>query len=454
MIRLLALALLLGLPAWVPVRGQDFQPLAYAPAPVDNPLKGFVPYDSIPDHDIFPHSLEWFYLPLASLMPAEHTFDWRPLEKHLDGIAGHGRQAALRIYLDFPGKESGIPQFLLEGGLATHRYDDRRNFGKSPSPDYEDPKLRAVLQEFIAAFGAKYDGDPRIGFITLGLLGHWGEWHTGSRPTWFASKAVQLEVMHGYLRAFHRTRLLVRYPAGTDDRWYADNQDLPLGYHDDSFAWATLPTGQAKDSWFFMDRMIKAGATDKWRTRPIGGEVRPEVWDTLWNDPTGAPKGQEYLPCVEATHATWMMNTGVFRAGLTGERRDRALEGARRLGYELQVAAAAIAVGPAALTVKARVINRGVAPFYYAWPIQLGLADATGKIRAAWHTDWDLTRIEPGAAPVEFAGTVPRPALPPGVYQVVVCAPNPLPNGHPLRFANAAQDQAVPGWLTLGSVRL
>lgn len=36
-----------------------------------------------------------------------------------------------------------------------------------------------------------------------------------------------------------------------------------------------------------------------------------------------------------------------------------------------------------------------------------------------------------------------------GIMEVL----NPMPSGPPLRFANATQDEARAGWLTLGSVR-
>lgn len=431
---------------------QDFHPLTYAPAPVDNPLKGFVPYDTSPDQANFPHSLEWFYIPLAALMPAENTFDWQPLEKHLIAIAARGHQAVMRVYVDYPGTIPGTPRFLLEAGVTARAYDGRKNAGMSVSPDYEDPRLRRAFADFIAAFGARYDGDPRLGFITVGLLGYWGEWHTSDHREWFASKAVQREVMDAYLRAFHRTRLLLRYPAGADDPYYADNHALPMGYHDDSFAWATMPTGEPK-SWFFVDRMTRAAALDKWRTQPIGGEVRPEVWDTLWDDPTGAPKGQEYGPCVESTHATWLMNSGVFRNKLDGARRDRALAGARRLGYELHVSAAALAIEPdGSLRVRIQLRNTGVAPFYYAWPVELALVDANGSLVARWRTNWDLTHVLPGFDPVEFDSRL-KPSFPAGEQRVLLRVVNPLPQGLPLRFANQAQDGALAGWLTLGSIR-
>jgi hypothetical protein len=70
------------------------------------------------------------------------------------------------------------------------------------TPDYEDPRLRAALTNFIHALGRRYDGDPRLGFLGLGLLGTWGEWHNHPHTEWFASKTVQREVMDAYEAAF------------------------------------------------------------------------------------------------------------------------------------------------------------------------------------------------------------------------------------------------------------
>jgi len=436
-----------------PAHAQEFHPLAYAPAPVDNPLKGFVPYDNAPGKANFPYSLEWFYIPLSNLMSADKTFNWAPMERHFAAIAARGHQAVMRVYLDYPGQTPGIPKFLLDEGLKTQTYDGRKNNGKSLTPDYEDPRLRTALKDFIAAFGAKYDGDPRIGFITIGLLGYWGEWHTSDFPERFASKTVQTEVMDAYANAFHKTKLLVRYPAGPSDSYYADNHAQPMGYHDDSFSWDTLPVDKKTNS-YFMGKMQLADAMDRWKTQPIGGEVRPEIFDTLFDDPTGAPKGQEFGPCLEATHATWLMNSGVFRTKFEGAKLDRALAGARRMGYELMVTAAALTVKKdGGLDVKIKIRNAGVAPFYYSWPVEIGLLDSTGKVATTWRTDWDLTGILPGPDSIALDFTQAKLALPTGEYQVVMRAVNPLPNGVPLRFANQTQDANTPGWLSLGQVQ-
>ena len=104
--------------------------------------------------------------------------------------------------------------------------------------------------------------------------------------------------MDAFENSFGKTKVLMRYPAGDDQATYASNKLRPFGYHDDSFAWATLATGKAEDEWFF-ESILKAAspaAIDKWKTQPIGGEIRPEVWGTVFDVPGSAvPLGASRL---------------------------------------------------------------------------------------------------------------------------------------------------------------
>lgn len=430
--------------------------LAFAPAPPDNPLKGFVAYPG-PRSD-FPHSLVWNYISLRSLMTGPTNFQWEVLERELAAASRQGRQFIPRFHLDFPGTPIAIPQFLIDAGVKVRTWTNTNTQPWPPTvsytPDYQDARLRSALTNFIHALSARYDGDPRLAFLPMGLLGTWGEWHNSPRDEWFASKTVQREVMDAYQLAFKTTRILARYPAGPSDFTYASNHQRPLGYHDDSFAWATMETGRPGDEWFFRSRLLHAGAAEKWRDHPIGGEVRPEVWACLWDTPTCAPAGQEFVRCATNIHASWLANDGVFSRNLTGDRLQQALAGARLLGYEFQVTRAII--GDAFVGVPFRVeltlTNSGIAPFYYPWPLELAALHTNGAPAETWAMAQRLTGLLPAAPAVTWTHEVPKLNLAAGRYRLAMRVVHPLTNGLSLRFANASQDQHRRGWLTLGEL--
>lgn len=452
----LLIVLSLGIP---PVAADAPRSLEYAPAPVDNPLKGLVPYQA-DVRDFFPHSLEFNYLPYSALVKGYEKFDWTPLEKMLDDIASRGHQAVFRIFLEYPGKKDVIPKFLLKDGLKVTkwRYTETQPHPPAPieTPDYEDKNLRRSLKNFLAAMGAKYDGDPRIGYITAGLLGTWGEWHNYPREELFASKAVQLEILDAYEAAFKVTPVLLRYPIGDQDDQKAKNADRQFGYHDDSFAWATLHTGRKGDEWFYMTALKDAGreAEEKWRTCPIGGEIRPEAWGRVFDDRPGIKNAQNFGDCVQATHATWLMDSGMFEKQQSADRIARAEAQVRRMGYEFHAPAVTIGeVQAGRLEIKLEIENRGIAPFYYDWKPEYGLL-ADGRVVKTAVGSGKLTGLLPGDTPRVWSDAFDLTGVNAGRYTLAVRVPNPLKTGQPLRFANKTQDATLPGWLSLGEVKV
>ena len=65
-------------------------PLEYRPAPVDNPLKGLVPYTDASGRDRFPHSMEFRYFPMSDLVTGPSSYSWQPLDRWLEDLAGRG----------------------------------------------------------------------------------------------------------------------------------------------------------------------------------------------------------------------------------------------------------------------------------------------------------------------------------------------------------------------------
>lgn len=443
-----------------PTRAAEPRRLAPGLTPADNPLKGLVPY-ARPVADRFPHSMEFSYLPLSDLMTGPETFEWEPLEKLLNDVASRGNQTIFRIFLEYPAKKEGIPEFLVKQGLKIHVYKNTNTApfppAESRTPDYSNPDLRAALKSFIAALGKRYDGDPRIAYITAGLLGTWGEWHTYPRNDLWASREVQAEVLSAYAAAFRQTPILLRYPAGEGNDEYADNAALPFGYHDDSFAWATLDTGRKQDDWFYMVSVRNAGtaALDKWKTQPIGGEIRPEIWGQIFDAKPKHKQAQDFAESVRQTHATWLMDTGMFREQANADRHDRALAQVRKMGYDLRVTEANVSAQGNEILVEAQVVNEGVAPFYRPWRVELGLLAESGEVVSTLATEWSITGLLPGDAPRLWSASIPAEK---NARFVAVRVVNPLtggkrfnfPKAKSFHFANADQNRHAPGWLTLG----
>lgn len=425
-------------------KAPDTRVLNYTNAPVENPLKGLMPYldarnVSKPGYDRFPYSMEYFYIPLRQLMVDHQKFNWSDLEMNLNSIASRGNQAVFRVYLDYPQRSTGIPDFLLKNGLKTYKYSQ---FGGGTCPDYNDPQLLQALDNFITALGAKYDGDPRIGFIQVGLAGFWGEWHT-TGSDWMPAVENQNRILTSYDKAFDKTKILVRYPVG-------DSPYMDIGYHDDSFAYQTI--GGGDDS--FLSLLKAAGMENNWKMAPVGGEIRPEIQLSMWK--YTPPKGlEDYYTCIEKTHASWLLDQGVFDQPPAGLKWCRAMEGARRLGYELFVPKSFLfyeVKRGVPIKLGVQIQNTGVAPFYYNWTVRLGVKNSTGELIKTWDTNWKINKIMPGPKPADFEWNIEQPGLEIGAYNMVIRVVNPLKGGKKLMFANV--EQGDDGWLDLGNFRI
>ncbi|NEB73659.1 DUF4832 domain-containing protein, partial [Streptomyces sp. SID14478] len=462
-----------------------------ADAPLDNPLKGFARFyqPGADENTGYPHSLTWSYFGLSEVMNDASDcghYDWSVLDKALDEIASYGNQAAVRFYMEYPGGTGSHPANAIPACFAGH-VDNRTNaYWNTTSPDYDSPYLLDSVKDFIAAFGARYDGDPRIGFLHMGLVGLWGEWHTwpydtdtssDSYPDYMPTDAHGAELIDAYNSAFTHTKVEVRYAAAAGGA--ADT--LPaVGYHDDSFCYregsplagVTLPASMGGASYSQLQKALEHGVENRWITASMGGEVRPEIQSSAFDYwPGGSGAVDDMKACIELEHTTWKINEG--SAGYSA---DNVGVGAavRTMGYDLGVDKAYFHDTAQGTTkVGVQISNDGVAPFYYPWKVSLGLKDSSGKVVKTWDTSWDLRKVMPKkirAFPDWGAGQDPTyldygyaqyfdsgidlSGVTQGDYQLVMKARNPLEDvssrAKQLRFANATQ--GGDGWLGLGAM--
>lgn len=405
--------------------------LSFADAPPDNPLRGLVPYDGASGRTQFPHSIEFSYFSLKELMTGMDEFQWGTLDDKLSRAQSRGMQFNFRVWIEYPNRGDSLPDFL-RGSVAVSRWEEKNDDGKvtnvNYSPDYEAPALRAALKSFIAALGKRYDTEDTIGFITVGLLGKWGEWHNFDQSYRMASKEVQKEVMGAYMKAFQMKKLVLRYPAGPSGS-IVENVNEPFGYHDDSFGMSTLYEGGNTPSWYFGAQLIAAGATEKWKTFPIGGEVHPDLFDNVF---TPSYKGQDFVRCVEQTHVSWLRDSGMFSDNIAvdANRIEAATEAVSKMGYAFHILKAEKQnFGSDFSLLWLTVENRGVAPFYYDRPIYV---QSSQESKYHMQRHWKLSEILPGESVNWFAIILDAP-------EYMVSIPNPMKNGKALRFSNKEQ---------------
>jgi chitodextrinase len=464
--------------------------LTSAPGPLDNPLKGFATYyfPGSDENQGYPHSLQWSYFGLSEVMtdPTNcNNYNWSILDNALTEIASYGNQAAIRFYMEYPGGTGTHP-----GDAIPHCFDGNvtyrtNTYWGTTSPDYDSPFLLNALGNFIAAFGARYDGDPRIGFIHLGLIGLWGEWHTwpfdtdttsDNYPNFMPTDAHAAQVIQDYANAFHKTKLEVRYP--TSGGGAANNLDI--GYHDDSFCYregsplagVTLPQSLGGANYAQLQLDLNEGTENKWITDSMGGEVRPEIQSSAFSYwPGGSGQVDNMKACIELEHTTWKIDQTSQSYSSTDPNVGAAV---RLMGYDLSVTNAYFKNTASGTTnIGVQMTNDGVAPFYYPWTVTLGLKDGSGNVVKTWDTSWDLRTVMPlkirafpdwgvGADPTYldygypqyFQSAVDLSSVAAGSYQLVLEVKNPLAaisaNAKKLRFANATQN--ADGWLGLGAM--
>lgn len=402
--------------------------LPAGPGPLDNPLKGFASYcdPGIPLN--CPVSMAYEYASLKELEPQEGQFAWDQWEAKWNEQPAKGKDVVLRVVLDYPHEPVDVPQWLIDKGVRMNRYDE---FGGGLSPDYENPDLRKAMLDFIRAFGRRYDHDDRVAYVQLGMLGHWGEWHTYPRTELFASPRVQSEIVQAMHKAFPDKPLLARNAS------YASCQLPWLGFHDDMIPQDTL----GPEDWKFVSQIRNGGVSGNWKTEPLGGEMVPEAaaqylgkdWSLLQD-------------AVRTAHFTWI---GPYCPAMlrnpSDEQLDRIHKLVRMLGYQFRLKTARLS--PESLEVDG--VNEGVAPLYANWKAVFVLIDARGRIAQRLDTAADPRTWLPG----EFTARASAPmTAPAGTYRVGFGIVDPQRNQARIRFANDLD--AVDGYTILGTVRL
>lgn len=241
--------------------------------PLDNPLKGWI-YQSPSDFG----SMLFTYVSWKDLEPSDGYYDFSSLDQKLNSGANAGKHIVFRVYLDYPGVDTGVPKWLTDSGVALEPYRDDIDQKQGLTPDYNNPLLVSRLTRLIDKLGERFDSDSRIAFVQVGIMGQYGEWTTyRAGKTLRYSVATQRAILDAFKRAFPNKQLLGRQAGiSYDSSSVSVGGDYNIGYHDDMFPYQTYSV--------MMPPLSNKGKLDAWQSQPMGGELWPYREDLMLCD--------------------------------------------------------------------------------------------------------------------------------------------------------------------------
>ena len=332
------------------------------------------PEDTLDD---FPGlSTVYLRIPWAYIEPEEGNFNWAILDTPAQRWIARGKRIALRLTCSENWMHFATPEWVKKAGAkgTFYRFGQGRDpEAKTWDPLFDDPIFLEKLNRFLAAAGARYDGNPNVEFIDVGTYGMWGEGHTfmSSRQDTFAIKKAHIDL---HMKHFPRTLLCISDDFAGHDKPgrhfpitdYALSKGVTI--RDDSIMVQPPPR-----SWYHTDM-----AQAFWPTLPVilehqhyGASLKNKAWDK-----------DLFLKSVDDYHASFMSIHWWPRV-LLQENRDVIDKINLRLGYRLLPTRVR---WPRTVTIGQRFevqwtwTNRGVAPCYPGGHPALTLKNEQGGI--------------------------------------------------------------------------
>ncbi len=417
-----------------------------------NPMKGFSDLYN-PGNNGFPTSIKGVLFGLDDIMLGIDNFNWTIIDNVLAQQAALGNHTILQVNIDPANGTSDIPDFLYgQVPFVYYPGDPANGIVADSCPNWNDAELMAAMLNFIKAYGARYNGNDKVGMVHLGLYGMWGEWHIGNvqniMPSFEMTQANKILIADAFKLAFPGKLLLARYP---------ENMVEPqnFGYSDGLFFGQSLST---TNSYYFHNILKYDHADQNWRLHPIGGEIDPALQPTIWlNWPNTV--GQDVQACFDSIHPTWLFSHHLFTALIPNTTEwNNAILAQKKMGYTLYVNQTRLSAQNGKPAIEINIENKGIAPLYANWDIKLGVINnTTGVFKLLGSTKWNLHLIQPDN-PLNYRSFLSDSTLLDGSYTCIMKVVNPLEAYstvvEPLRFANETQDNHLVGWLTLGSMTI
>lgn len=420
---------------------------------MDNSLTGYG-IASEAEIDTFPGMHHLFIrIPWAALEPQQGKFDWQAIDTSVARWAAKGYKFSLDITCkETMGKQMpyATPAWVEKAGAKGRMVN---SWGSDNwEPDYDDPIFLEKLDNFHRAMAERYDGQDWLLDVTTGSIGEWGEGHSSSN----VKADVVIKHIDILLNNYKNTQIMIGddyLRAGKSDeetkilREYVKKNKI--SYRDDSIFWEDLfgfeGTLQNRD--FF---------EDVWRVSPTTLELCHYRYykDKYWNVPNGHGGGLDTVKkAIQLSHATFVSFHGTVREWHKDNPK-AAVELINMMGYWFMPESMEASITHERLNISIAWINRGVAPAYNPYKLQIALTDSKDVTIPLTPVEAGNAKWLPGISEETYSFNTQE--LQPGKYKVEVMLYKELKNGfkRPVLLAIDSKYKNPNGSYNLGVIEL
>lgn len=354
-------------------------------------------------------------------------YNFSAIDRGLNAAQAKGGLFSFRVMAACPGC----------GGNLTPSYVARQSGGQ---PDWNSESFLSAYENVMKAIGAKYDKDPRLGYVDVGGYGSWGEYHIFELGGSTLSRENSKRLVNAVLNAFPSKYVLMMTP-GPDYLRDAMALSPRLGIRVDCVG-ANGMMGSKIDE--------VPVAMERWKTAPWVGE---------WCGGGASDLYGQGLQQVRKYHITNLSSAnfpGTY-ADMSSSQQANFRQANKETGYRFVLNSLAIpgTIRPgASISVTSKWSNVNVGPAYHPWQTMIQLRNQSGTVAFEGKSAVELKSLLPtGSTPKVINDGFAIPAnLPAGQYDVYVKVVSPEGYLKPLNLA--IQGRSVDGGYKLGSVQV
>ena len=385
------------------------------------PMRGL--YEWANDQYIAPQTLapydSYARFKWSQLETTQGSYNFSAIDAYVNAARAARQKFSFRIEACWAGENSIVPQYLMNEMPNAFWCDMYAASGNDTYvPDWNSPAFLSATANLLNALGAKYNNDPAVGWVDVGIYGDWGEWHVQEFPyaqhpnAAPATQATERAIIDDHVSAFSNKRIIM----GGGDQYgfdYAMGLSPNIGFRLDCLGgpWFTGCLGWLPD-WATL-------GVNRWQTAPFVAEF-------LFPNPSGMMATA--LSQVEANHVTMVAN-GNISAGWSGlsaaDKQNFETIGAVT-GYNFQIWSPITTLTPGQATVDYLFQNVGNAPAYEPWQVSFEVMNSSQVVVGTHLSSLNLETTLPWSVPTPRSNYVTYPTnLPHGTYSFNILITDP-----------------------------